>query len=46
MKASCLLFSRAARETAILTQRTKGQFGASHTVSPKKLWKAVTAVED
>lgn len=38
MTASYLLFSTAARETAIVTQRTLGQSGAS--ISPEKFQEA------
>lgn len=44
MKAN--LYSTAARESAILTQRTWGQPGASHFISTKKLQEAVPAVEE
>lgn len=43
MTASYLLFFTAARETAIFSQRTLGQSGASHSKSPEKLQEADTS---
>lgn len=40
MPASYLLFSTAARETAISTPRTLGQSGTSHSISPEKFQEA------